>query len=87
MPLTNLASGLWAGFLATTATHPPDVIRARMQLYPEQYPTFFSSLSKIDEGVAGLARGIVPRVLRKSITTAVTWTIYEEAIAAMLGLR
>lgn len=80
--LTNLTSGLMSGVIATCITQPPDIVRARMQLNPVRYTKTFQSLRLImsEEGWRGLTRGMTARVLRKSITTGVTWTIYEEAV-------
>jgi solute carrier family 25, member 38 len=88
----NFGSGVVAGVLATTVVHPADVVKTRMQLTIVQTSTagellavknslsLQDTLAKIwhDEGPLGFAKGIVPRVLKRTLSTAVTWTIYEQ---------
>lgn len=88
----HFASGVVAGVLATTVVHPADVMKTRMQLSildkgaHGELTSVRNSLSlrqtarKIlaDEGWRGFKKGIVPRVLKRTLSTAVTWTIYEQ---------
>ncbi|KAJ0408710.1 hypothetical protein P43SY_001934 [Pythium insidiosum] len=88
----NFGSGVVAGVLATSLVHPADVVKTRMQLTimttgaDGVVTTTTNSLSlrdtvrKIwrDEGWRGFAKGVVPRVLKRTLSTAVTWTIYEQ---------
>lgn len=83
----HFASGVVAGVLATTVVHPADVAKTRMQLSildkgasVKNLLTLRQTVRKIlgDEGWRGFKRGIVPRVLKRTLSTAVTWTIYEQ---------
>lgn len=88
----HFGSGVVAGVLATTVVHPADVVKTRMQLAivdkgaHGELRSVTNSLSltqtvrKIlhDEGWRGFKRGILPRVLKRTLSTAVTWTIYEQ---------
>ncbi|TYZ61600.1 hypothetical protein PybrP1_002014 [[Pythium] brassicae (nom. inval.)] len=88
----HFGSGVVAGVLATTVVHPADVVKTRMQLAivdkgaHGELRTVANSLSltqtvrKIltDEGWRGFAKGIAPRVVKRTLSTAVTWTIYEQ---------
>jgi solute carrier family 25 protein 38 len=88
----HFASGVVAGILATTVVHPADVVKTRMQLSilrtgaRGELTNVRNSLSLRetvrrmlqDEGWRGFARGILPRVVKRTLSTAVTWTIYEQ---------
>ncbi|GLD98783.1 hypothetical protein PINS_up007501 [Pythium insidiosum] len=88
----NFGSGVVAGVLATSVVHPADVVKTRMQLtimttradgVVTTAPNSLSlreTVAKIwrDEGARGFAKGVVPRVLKRTLSTAVTWTIYEQ---------
>jgi solute carrier family 25, member 38 len=81
LPLQFLCA-LSAGLLSTTITHPPDVIKTRMQLTPEKYTNLFTSTYWIfkEDGLRGFYRGLAPRCLRKTISAAIIWTLYEEIV-------
>lgn len=87
--IDRMAAGLAAGLLATAITQPVDVVKTRIQVSGtteghraefRQYRSFIQAVTKIvrEEGLASLLNGIVPRILRKSLSSAITWTIYEE---------
>ncbi|KAI9137875.1 mitochondrial carrier domain-containing protein [Paraphysoderma sedebokerense] len=79
----NLISGLTAGFLATLTTQPFDMLKTRVQLQPEVYKNMFHGTRIIikESGIQGFFAGMVPRLLRKTLNAAITWTIYEEITA------
>jgi solute carrier family 25, member 38 len=58
------------------------VIKTRIQLKPTEYQNLLHGTVKIwrDEGANGFFRGMVPRLLRKSMSSAISWTIYEEIV-------
>lgn len=88
----HFGSGVMAGVLATSVVHPADVIKTRMQLaivvnkgervalIEPNSLTMRQTITKIyrHEGLRGFAKGIVPRVVKRTLSTAVTWTIYEQ---------
>jgi solute carrier family 25 protein 38 len=83
----NLSSGLTAGVIATLVTHPPDVIKTRLQtqVFGSEnsnyyYKNTWDAMIKIykTEGINAFFKGAVPRVLRRSLMSAFTWTFYEE---------
>ncbi|CAI5705477.1 hypothetical protein KXD40_000023 [Peronospora effusa] len=88
----HFSSGVVAGVLATSIVHPADVVKTRMQLaimannsegvtaHIQNSLTLRQTVAKIycDEGLHGFAKGIVPRVVKRTLSTAVTWTIYEQ---------
>ncbi|KAG0328407.1 hypothetical protein BGZ99_005422 [Dissophora globulifera] len=81
-PTIHLVSGVAAGFLSTTLTHPFDMLKTRMQLKPAEYKNVFQGARKVlmEEGAIGFLDGILVRTIRKSIHSAITWTVYEEVV-------
>lgn len=77
-----MTAGLAGGFAATLVTQPFDMLKTRIQLDPSRYRNFGVSLVKIiqNEGFRGLFSGMLPRLLRKSFSSAISWTVYEEII-------
>jgi solute carrier family 25 protein 38 len=74
-------AGAVAGGVATFLTHPPDVLRTRVQLGRPS-----TSFVKIvtEEGVRALWVGSFPRILRRTLQQAMTWSLYEH-VAKLLG--
>ena len=83
-------AGVAAGTLATTMTHPADVIKTRLQLQPVVAGgTGFVNGRMIAkevgrvlarEGVRGFFTGLPARVLKRATSTALTWTLFEEGM-------
>lgn len=71
--------GLIAGLAASALTQPPDVIKTHMQLRPDKYPNVkVTTLAIFNEhGINGLFRGIVPRMIRRTLMSSLAWTVYE----------
>lgn len=78
----NFGSGVLAAGLATAITNPFDAIKTRIQLQPRQYGNLVQAGRKIirDDGVKALFDGLALRMGRKAISSALAWTLYEEAI-------
>jgi solute carrier family 25 protein 38 len=74
-----MVGGAVAGALATACTQPFDLAKTRVQLSREKtdFVTVLRSVIR-NEGVVGLFNGIGPRLVRKSLSQAFTWTVYEE---------
>ncbi|GFN78196.1 solute carrier family 25 member 38 homolog [Plakobranchus ocellatus] len=79
---TNFINGIIAGFLASLVTQPADVIKTNMQLYPKKYGRLkpVTLLIYKESGLIGFWRGIVPRTLRRTLMSAMAWTVYEEVM-------
>lgn len=77
---TNFACGLVAGLLASGVTQPADVIKTQMQLCPTKFTSISRTILLIakEEGVVGYFRGLVPRMLRRTLVTAMAWSFYEQ---------
>ena len=78
----NFSAALGAGILATVITHPPDMIKTRMQLDPQRYRSTWvtARLLRQEQGLLGFFRGVGPRAVRKACSAAITWTLYEECV-------
>lgn len=77
----TFVAGAIAGGFATFATHPPDVLRTRLQLQ-NMRSTFHGIVA--EEGIRALWVGSLPRIARRTLQQAVTWSLYEY-IARNLG--
>uniref|UniRef100_A0A1E1XRY2 Mitochondrial glycine transporter n=1 Tax=Amblyomma sculptum TaxID=1581419 RepID=A0A1E1XRY2_AMBSC len=77
---TNFACGVVAGLLASVVTQPADVIKTHMQLSPGKFQSITTTILLIakEEGVVGYFRGLVPRMLRRTLVTAMAWSFYEQ---------
>jgi solute carrier family 25, member 38 len=88
--VVNSTSALVSGFLATVLTHPFDVLRLRIQLQPQIYRNAWTAVPLIYRqdnggGWRGFMVGLTPRLLRKTLSAVVVWSIYEEVVS-MLSL-
>lgn len=81
-PLVFFLCGLTAGSLASLITHPADVIKTRMQLFPKKYSNLKLAVSCIysEKGVNGFLQGLLPRLVRRTLMSAMAWTIYEQVM-------
>ncbi|XP_039289997.1 mitochondrial glycine transporter isoform X2 [Nilaparvata lugens] len=86
--LANFGCGVAAGILASTVTQPADVIKTKMQLYPNKFASLPGVLVYVHKkyGIKGYFKGLGPRMLRKTLIAAMAWTLYEKATVSM-GLK
>ncbi|XP_069684951.1 mitochondrial glycine transporter A-like isoform X2 [Periplaneta americana] len=84
----NFSCGLFAGLLASIVTQPADVIKTKMQLYPEKFNGIHSVLIYVHKryGMKGYFKGLVPRMLRRTLMAAMAWTVYEQ-VTRSIGLK
>ncbi|XP_029043331.1 mitochondrial glycine transporter-like isoform X2 [Osmia bicornis bicornis] len=84
----HFSCGILAGIFASIVTQPADVIKTKIQLYPNEFNGVRNSVFRIYEkyGVLGYFKGIVPRMLRRTLVTAMAWTVYEE-VTKTIGLK
>lgn len=85
----NLCSSTVAAVAATLITQPADVVRTRMQLnlahaeavapasWRFQTWSMLQSIAKT-QGMKGLLAGAGPRMVKRTLQTALVWTLYEE---------
>lgn len=80
---SHCIAGAFAGAVASAATNPLDVVKTRLQTQGEvgarRYRGLLDALRVIrdEEGLAGLMRGVRPRVLFHIPAAAICWTTYE----------
>lgn len=88
VPSINFCRGIIAGLLASVITQPADTAKTHMQLNPAKYNSLYQTVQCIleTEGIQGLFRGMLPRCLRRTLMSALSWTVFEEVILK-LGLK
>lgn len=80
---SHCAAGALAGATAAASTNPLDVVKTRLQTQGEVGARRYRGLAdalrsiRVEEGYAGLMRGVKPRVLFHMPAAAVCWTTYE----------
>jgi len=83
---TNFVCGLLAGAMATIIVQPADVVKTRLQLNEGRSSMTRETFAIYKKrGVGGFMVGVVPRVVRKSLMSALAWTVYEQAIDKMMS--
>ncbi|KAH7291489.1 hypothetical protein KP509_29G019100 [Ceratopteris richardii] len=70
----NFIAGAVAGASATVLTHPPDVVRTKLQLESGQHSGIISSVRHVYQcnGIRGFFAGIVPRAGRRALHQAIS---------------
>jgi solute carrier family 25 protein 38 len=78
----NFSSGILAGAACSAISNPFDAVKTRIQLQPRQYRNVWQAGSKMvtEEGLRSLLDGLVLRMSRKALSSALAWTVYEELI-------
>ncbi|KAL0993064.1 hypothetical protein UPYG_G00102760 [Umbra pygmaea] len=86
--LANFSCGILAGALASLFTQPADVVKTHIQVSPHLYKRTTQAVQYIykEHGFQGFFRGTVPRSLRRTMISAMAWTVYEQLMARM-GLK
>merc|ERR1711994_703428 len=79
----HMAAGLGAVLLASLVTQPADMVKTQMQLGKER--KISSAVASIyrEEGLGGFAKGLAPRMLRRSVMAALAWTLYEKITTSL----
>lgn len=77
--------GINAGLMASLVTHPFDVVKTQMQLYPHRYRSTGHCIAVIftQQGYKGFLRGLTPRCVRRTLISALSWTVFEEIMKRM----
>jgi len=85
----RFGAGVCAGAFASLLTNPFDVVRTRMQVEGGAGGGSIKvAMGIVDkEGWKALwLRGLMPRVYKKSLAAAVSWTVYEEGVKAITSM-
>jgi solute carrier family 25 protein 38 len=72
-----------AGFAATLATQPFDVLRTRAQLDRSSSRSVTHIRALMVEGVSVALAGFWPRLMKRTLASSVTWTVFEHVIAQL----
>eukprot|EP01017_Pseudomicrothorax_dubius_P042469 TRINITY_DN6936_c0_g5_i1.p1 TRINITY_DN6936_c0_g5~~TRINITY_DN6936_c0_g5_i1.p1 ORF type:complete len:301 (-),score=58.07 TRINITY_DN6936_c0_g5_i1:112-1014(-) len=91
--LATFISGMIGGSIATAATQPFEVIRTRIQVNfhsktnGQEYAGILDAIKRIhkEEGPKGFLRGLLPRLMRKPLNNALTFTLFE--IMSSIGIE
>jgi len=88
VPTLHFLCGIWAGFLASVVTQPPDVVKTHMQLNPGRHRKVTRTIVFVyhNSGFIGFFRGLVPRTMRRTLMAATAWTVYEQ-LMSWIGLK
>jgi solute carrier family 25 protein 38 len=78
----HFTSGALAAGLATAVTNPFDAVKTRVQLRPSKYRNLFHATRLMirEDGIGSLFSGLGLRMMRKAVSSALAWTVYEELI-------
>lgn len=79
-PILRLACGIFAGSIACIITQPFDVLKTTAQLYPNRYLSMITAVKILykESGTRSLLAGFVPRLMRRTLTSALNWTVFDE---------
>jgi solute carrier family 25 protein 38 len=77
----NFISGIGAGVVSTTICHPFDVIKTRVQL-DNKMGNMWGAIKYMinNEHPSSFFSGYIVRGMRKVLSGAITWTVYEYCI-------
>eukprot|EP00850_Spirogloea_muscicola_P024111 SM000444S16339 [mRNA] locus=s444:107:1827:+ [translate_table: standard] len=91
----NFVAGAVAGGSATLLTHPPDVVTTKHQLHLPRCHVELAFLYLInnltplkalqEHGVRGFFKGVTPRVAKRALQQALSWTLFEEITRRVSG--
>lgn len=71
--------GLIAGIAASLLTQPFDVVKTKMQIHSNTYCNVTRSVALVFQsgGWYGFFIGMAPRIMRRSLMSSLSWTIFE----------
>ena len=86
--MINSISGFVSGLFATSVTHPFDLLKTKIQLEPKIYHNTYHAAIHVykKNGLTGFFAGYVPRAVRKTLSSAITWVIYEEFVKRNISI-
>jgi solute carrier family 25, member 38 len=84
----NFVSGMWAGLVSTTLCHPFDVVKTRVQLDTRPDINMQTVVREMlnNERLTNFFSGYVARGMRKVLSGAITWTVYEYYLKSLVAL-
>jgi solute carrier family 25 protein 38 len=87
-PYVRFSCGIIAGCGASFITQPADVIKTKMQLFPNKFQSIPPVIAYVYQkyGVKGYFKGLMPRMVRRTLVAAMSWTVYEQ-LMHNIGLK
>jgi len=84
--VVQFSCGILAGAMATIIVQPADVVKTELQL-KQQRTSQWSVIKMVhsERGFQGFFVGLLPRLLRKSLMSALAWTVYERVTQQMFA--
>jgi len=81
----HFSSGVLAGLLAAAFTQPFDVIKTKVQLYPNKFSSLLDVIQFVHRkyGFQGYFKGLAPRLMRRTLMAAMAWTVYERMMSSL----
>ncbi|XP_018020386.1 mitochondrial glycine transporter A isoform X2 [Hyalella azteca] len=81
----HFSCGVISGLLASAITQPFDVVKTKMQLYPDKFSSLLQVVIYVRKkyGYKGYFKGLVPRMLRRTLMAAMAWTVYENMMQTL----
>jgi len=78
----NFTSAIFAGGACSLVSNPFDVVKTRIQLEPQAYKNMAQAARNMlaSEGIRPLFDGLLLRMTRKALSSAIAWTVYEELV-------
>uniref|UniRef100_A0A1I7ZKF8 Mitochondrial glycine transporter n=1 Tax=Steinernema glaseri TaxID=37863 RepID=A0A1I7ZKF8_9BILA len=82
-PFVRFASGVSSGIVACVVTHPFDVVKTHVQLYPAKYRGSYQATVMLwqELGLHGFLKGFALRATRRTLMSALNWTLFDEFLA------
>jgi len=79
-PYVRFSCGIVAGIGASLVTQPADVLKTKMQLYPDKFKSIPEVAVYVYKkyGAQGYFKGLAPRMIRRTMIAAMSWTLYEQ---------
>lgn len=87
--IRDFGCGLAAGIAASIVTQPLDVVKTQLQLFPKNYAGKRSTsvLRSVYSagGLSGWFAGLAPRLVRRTLISALSWTVYDQVRLRFVG--
>uniref|UniRef100_A0A915ADF0 Solute carrier family 25 member 38 n=1 Tax=Parascaris univalens TaxID=6257 RepID=A0A915ADF0_PARUN len=80
LPAIRFSSGVLAGLMACAVTQPFDITKTHVQLYPQRYRSVLCVIGHLYSrgGIIAFFNGFWLRAVRRTLMSAMNWTIFDE---------
>lgn len=80
---TSFSCGIISGIFASVVTHPADVVKTSLQLFPSHYRHDALRLIFKKQGFSGFFVGLLPRLFRRTLIATLSWTVYDQVMQSL----